>query len=355
MAEANVPAQEDNQLNIDQTVNSAEANELFAATGGTADTGGEEVVDLDDLDLDDEGQEDRQGRVDNELAAANTAEERQQIIADRKNRNRDRRQRQKDRYESLQREIQQVRRENQELAQRLARGENFQRSTQYQELERAEAEVDTVINTIERALESAGRANDGVQIAKLTKDLVQAQNAKERLAAGKTQFVENTRREVNRPAPADPNLVRNANAWRAKNPWFQGSRSTDLDSQIATSIDEDMARNGWSPSTDGYWVEFDKRCRQRLPHRYESSSRGEEGSDNSRQQNTGGERRQSTRQPVAGGGNAGGGSQGNKRQFTVSTERVRAMKESGAWFDPARKAKMIKDYMEYDKKHGIAN
>ena len=39
----------------------------------------------------------------------------------------------------------------------------------------------------------------------------------------------------------------------------------------------------------------------------------------------------------------------NRNQFVLSPERVRAMKEAGAWDNPARKKKMIEQFIAYDR------
>ena len=37
--------------------------------------------------------------------------------------------------------------------------------------------------------------------------------------------------------------------------------------------------------------------------------------------------------------------------ITLSAERVRAIKEAGAWDDPAKRSKMIKAYANFDKQN----
>jgi hypothetical protein len=41
--------------------------------------------------------------------------------------------------------------------------------------------------------------------------------------------------------------------------------------------------------------------------------------------------------------------------FKLTPDRVNAMKETGAWFDPKRKAKMVQYYMDYDKQNQVRN
>jgi hypothetical protein len=45
----------------------------------------------------------------------------------------------------------------------------------------------------------------------------------------------------------------------------------------------------------------------------------------------------------------------NRSQFVLSPDRVKAMKEAGAWDNPERKAKMIKQFISFDRANGIRN
>jgi 2-polyprenyl-6-methoxyphenol hydroxylase-like FAD-dependent oxidoreductase len=39
----------------------------------------------------------------------------------------------------------------------------------------------------------------------------------------------------------------------------------------------------------------------------------------------------------------------NRSQFVLSPDRVKAMKEAGAWDNPERKARMIQQFMVFDR------
>ena len=45
----------------------------------------------------------------------------------------------------------------------------------------------------------------------------------------------------------------------------------------------------------------------------------------------------------------------NRTQFVLSPDRVKAMKDAGAWDNPERKARMIKQFIAYDRANGIRN
>jgi len=58
-------------------------------------------------------------------------------------------------------------------------------------------------------------------------------------------------------------------------------------------------------------------------------------------------KRESTRPPTGGSSQTRGSS--SSQTFTLSPDRVRAMKEAGYWEDPAKRQTMIKRYMEQDR------
>jgi len=141
----------------------------------------------------------------------------------------------------------------------------------------------------------------------------------------------------NQPA-ADPDAQRLAQQWMRKNNWFN-PQLNDADSRIAKRIDDLMAATNWDPADPDYWEEFDSRLQKELPHRYNGNN-DDDSRNVRRPRNVVGS---SGREASA----AYGGS--NRSQFVLSPDRVRAMKEAGAWENPERKAKMIKQFIAYDR------
>jgi len=136
----------------------------------------------------------------------------------------------------------------------------------------------------------------------------------------------------------DPDVARNAQAWMRRNAWYN-PQTNDPDSRIAKRVDEIMGTQGWDPADPDYWDELDARLQKELPHRYNGNN-----DDDSR----------TVRRPRNVVGSSGreasaayGGS--NRSQFVLSPDRVRAMKDAGAWENPERKAKMIKQFIAYDR------
>lgn len=133
----------------------------------------------------------------------------------------------------------------------------------------------------------------------------------------------------------DPELSRHANKWMGDNRWYNPA-SGDDDSAIVVALDKTLLNSGYNPSTEAYWTELSTRVAKYLPHRAKSGYTPP---------NSGG------RSPVAGGGAAGGGSAVAKGNFTLSADRVKAMKDAGMYDDPKKRAVMIAQYKKYDAEH----
>jgi hypothetical protein len=123
-----------------------------------------------------------------------------------------------------------------------------------------------------------------------------------------------------------------------RNSWYNPG-GNDTDTRVAKKMDELMAAQGWDPTDPDYWDELDSRLQKELPHRYNDGN-DEDSRNVRRPRNVVGS---SGREASA----AYGGS--NRSQFVLSPDRVKAMKEAGAWDNPERKAKMIKQFINYDR------
>lgn len=134
----------------------------------------------------------------------------------------------------------------------------------------------------------------------------------------------------NRP---DPRMVDMAKEWISRNSWYDPS-GKDEDSQIAKLIDERMVSEGWDPTSEDYWAEFDNRLQRRLPHRYTESQV---------------ERPRRPKSFVTGSVRESVGERNSGNGYVLSPERVRAIKEAGMWEDPQQRQRMIRQFIQYDK------
>lgn len=240
----------------------------------------------------------------------------------------------KQREASAKHKISALERRNEELAKRLAAVESAAASFQFAQVDKAIEDEATRVEYAKMKLLQASQSNDA---AGQVEYLEQLQEAKTRLAqmqAYKKHQVEQAKRpKQNVPNEVSRTVQKNAESWLAKNKWYDPN-AKDTDSRIAKLIDNEIAAEGWDPADPEYWDELDNRLSARLPHRYAAKTGGSVRRANPTQSGR-------TANPSATPANT----------IRLSPERVRAIKEAGAWDDPAARNRMIKAYMAYDKQN----
>ena len=242
----------------------------------------------------------------------------------------------KQREVSAKHKISALERRNEELARRLAAVESAATSFQFAQVDKAIEDEATRVEYAKMKLLQASQSGNAEEQVEY---LEQLQESKTRLsqmqAYKKQQIAVANRPRQNVPNPVSNAVQENASAWLSKNKWFD-PQARDTDSRIAKVVDQEMADEGWDPSDQEYWDELDNRLTSRLPHRYAAKSGG--STSRSRPNPTASSR---AANPSAVPSNA----------IKLSPERVRAIKDAGAWDDPASRNRMIKAYMAYDKQN----
>jgi len=228
--------------------------------------------------------------------------------------------------------LQLLQRQNQELLTRLA---EVERKTQGHDIARIDAAMtdqQARITFAQQKMKEAIETGNGELHAKATELYYEARRTVESLENLKKQATVPTA-----PPPTAPNqaVQRLAADWLSDNPWYDPS-GQDEDSEIAMTIDKKMVKEGWNPASAEYWEELDNRLQKYLPHRYNDSI-DEIPKSKPRTVVTG-----SGREAVSNSG-------GKANTFTLSPDRVRAMKDAGMWDDPEKRAKMIKRYALEDR------
>jgi hypothetical protein len=233
--------------------------------------------------------------------------------------------------------LQQLQRENEEFRRRLNDVERNSKSEQIYRIDRNIEDAQTKLDYAKMKIAEATHNQDGNAMVEAQMLLQTASKEFDQLRQIRNQADREMKRPQNQQ-PADPQVKRLAEDWIRRNPWYNANLS-DSDSKIAKKVDEIMANQGWNPADPDYWDEFDSRLQKEIPHRYNGDN-----DDESR----------SVRRPRNVVGSAGreasaayGGS--NRSQFILSPERVKVMKEAGAWDNPVRKAKMIQSYIAFDR------
>lgn len=240
--------------------------------------------------------------------------------------------------------LQQLQRENEEFKRRLSQ---LERNTKAEHVTRIEKGIEDAQVRLEYAkmkLAEATQNNDGQAMVEAQTLWDNAREEVRNLNLLKQQADEELRRPQQQANVPDPTVQKLAAQWMRKNDWYDPA-ARDPDSRIAKKIDELLVTQGWNPSDPDYWEELTARLQKELPHRYNDSN-----DDEIRE----------VRRPRNVVGSAGreasasyGGS--NRSQFVLSPDRVKAMKEAGAWDNPERKARMIKQFIEFDRQNGRRN
>lgn len=238
----------------------------------------------------------------------------------------------------------QLQRENEEFKRRLVQ---LERNTKSEHLTRIDKNLEDAQVRIEYAkmkLAEATQNGDGQAMVEAQTLWNTAQEEARNLAAMRNQADQELRKPQRSDNAPDPLVQKLATKWMRKNDWYNPD-ATDTDSRIAKKIDELMVTQGWNPSDPDYWEELDARLQKELPHRYNDST-DDEPRDVRRPRNS-----------VGSAGREASASYGgsNRSQFVLSPDRVKAMKEVGAWDNPERKARMVKQFIEFDRQNGRRN
>ena len=287
-----------------------------------------EVIEGEDPDnLDDEGQED--GR----LSESRNDDEDVRRDAKRSERQR-RKQNQRFARDKTREEMQWLVQQNQSLQQSLENIENqtlnFQKGSLDQDYQQALYGVTAAENQLAKAIE----IGDGARVPELLRQ-------RDRALADAAHINRVKETVGNTAAPRNDTVVNmKARQWAAENPWFNPS-SNDPDSAIAKTVDASLVSEGFDPTTDRYWDELDRRVSKYLPHHFTDDA--EDGYT--------GPQKSGRRSPPVGGSR---GTTPGKTQVYLSTERVNALKDAGAWDDPVKRDNMLRRFAEWDRNNKAA-
>lgn len=240
--------------------------------------------------------------------------------------------------------LQQLQRENEEFKRRLSQLERNTKAEQVVRLDKGIEDAQVQLEYAKMKLAEATQNNDGQAMVEAQTLWQNAQEQVRHLNSLRQQADQELKRPQQNQPQIDPVVQRNATQWMRRNAWYNPA-ATDADSRVAKSIDEQMASEGWNPADEDYWDELDTRLQKVLPHRY-----NDHNDDDNRQVRR-------PRNVVGSSGREASAAYGgtNRTQFVLSPDRVKAMKDAGAWDNPERKARMIKNFIEFDRRNGIRN
>ena len=236
--------------------------------------------------------------------------------------------------------LQQLQRENEEFKRRLSSVERESKESRVSRIDKHLEDQKVRLEYAKMKLSEAVQAGDGDAMVQAQTMWNEAQAAVGEFARAKEAAVRDARGDGESVPRMNVDVQRNAADWMRRNAWYRPDTS-DRDSQIAKKIDELLVTEGMNPSDPDYWDELDNRLQKALPHRYNDTSDGNSAVRKPRNV-VGSSGREAS---AAYGGN-------NRTQFVLSPERVKAMKEVGAWDNPTRKKAMIENFIKYDRANG---
>lgn len=309
-----------------------------ATIGGTPDQA-ETHTDLEDpvvASLSDE-EDETTAKVDEELDAAETDAEREAIRERRRKERKSRSARARERVEHLEATLRALEARNQALSQQVAGIQDANTGTQLAQMDTYIAQADQAAEHFKSVIAAATVAGNGSEVANATEYMIAARARADKLRALK----DNATRALAAPKPLDPVMVNKSATFLGKHKWYGGPQSADPDSKVLTLLDNGLTSEGWDPTTDTYWQELERRAAKYLPHRIKPGATPTPNGNGQR------------RAPVTGSSAASTAvSPGAGRVYTLSPDRVKAIKDAGMWDDVAERNKMIKTYREYDRTNG---
>jgi hypothetical protein len=238
--------------------------------------------------------------------------------------------------------LQVLQRENEEFKRRLS---NVERETKQGQISRIDKNIEDSQVRLEYAkmkLKEAADNSDGEAMVEAQTLWRQAEDQINKLQGMKHRASQEAQAPAHQDMP-NPTVQRNAADWMKRNSWYNPDAS-DSDSKVAKKVDELLVTEGWNPSDPDYWDELDSRLQKSLPHRYNQTSNGDFAV-------------RKPRNVVGSSGREASAAYGgrNSSQFILSPERVKAMKEVGAWDNPDRKKRMIDEFRKYDRQNQTRN
>lgn len=286
-------------------------------------------------------QESEQGELD----------EREAIRARRREERRHRKEAQREREDNLRRELAARDSVINELRARQDALERRNIGSELGQIEEAKRQAATAYNHFKDQIRIATEMNNGQAVADATEKMMQIGQRYKELE----QLEATVKTAQQRPTPLDPRLMNHAQNWVSNNKWFDPA-GKDPDSAVAKALDAQLSQEGFDPTTEQYWKELTERVKKYLPHR---SGRGTVTAQ--REVNGGGATgKKVSKSIVSGSGRETGSSSGSGRHggakgtgYTLSPERVQAIKDAGLWDDPKQRAAAVNNYRAYDKQNKV--
>ena len=251
----------------------------------------------------------------------------------------ERRERQRKARERTDREMRFLRGEVARLGSTVERLQTDTTTVHSQSLDERLSEALNDAETAERIYAAAITANNG-------DDAVKAQWLRDEARQRAIDYHQQ-KQALNQPKKQEaPPYLPLAQEFASDKPWFTWDQS-DEDSKLVLQIDNEVAKDGYAPTTKAYWQELERRVQAKLPHRYKKGKSEAQDDDDDEDEAP---RR---RGPMVGSGREHVPSS-TRREAYISPERKQAMVDAGVWDDPVLRKRYAKRYADWDRDNQTA-
>ena len=285
----------------------------------------EETEDQDDEQDDDEDDE-RVAQSDDD-DGDEVDDEREAIRARRRKEKQERKLRKEEAIKRDKLELDFLRKRNDDLERRVTAQEERSHKGDLSQIDQAIQQAAKEAEMADKVIAKAVEAGNGADVTQAMRYRDQAIARIQQLNMQKNQA---SQRPVKKPE-IDDMTMHYAQQFIKENPWYD-AQGRNEDSAIVMAIDQSLARDGFDPRSEDYWIELRSRAAKRLPERF-------------------GEKKQPRK--ARGGPAVGSGKEhapaSTRKEVYISPERKAALIEAGVWDDPVLRAKYVKRYAEYDR------
>tara|TARA_R110002126_G_scaffold241927_1_gene385228 strand:+ start:106 stop:1053 length:948 start_codon:yes stop_codon:yes gene_type:complete len=231
-----------------------------------------------------------------------------------------------------------LRKRNDELERRVTAQEH---RTQQLDINGLDVQIQEAIRQAEmaeRVIAKAVEVGNGA-------DVTQAMRYRDQ-AIAKAQQLNGVKHQATQKSQQAPQIddmtLHYANEFLADNKWYD-PQGRDEDSAIVLAIDQALAKDGFNPQTEEYWIELERRAARRLPEKF-TRTKPKVGDQREERQPRGG--------PTVGSGREHAPTS-TRKEIYLSPDRKQALIDAGVWDDPILRVKYAKRYAEYDRANKV--
>lgn len=182
----------------------------------------------------------------------------------------------------------------------------------------------------EKVIAKAVEAGNGEDVTQAMRYRDQSMQRAQQLAWQKQQAAQQKPQQNQ----IDDITMSHAKEFLEENSWYD-SQGRDEESAIVLAVDQAMAKEGFDPRTEDYWIELRRRAAKRLPDRFERNTT---------------QKREARGGPAVGSGREHAPAS-TRREIYLSPDRKEALVDAGVWDDPILRMKYVKRYAEYDRQN----